>query len=341
MTIPQLTFFCELEPVPLQTLMTDDVISNLSAMHARLSLGILDFSSERVEIVRRLNKAGIPVIAWLLLPKDQGYYFHLRNSPQALSFYEEFHNWTKINGLFWAGIGLDIEPDIQDFSEISKHRWSAILKMFRRVMERKKVKEARATYAALVDQIHLDGYYAESYQFPLISDERKAGSTLLQRITGLVDVTVDREVWMLYTSFVRPHGPGILGSYAPEAQAIGLGVTGGGVDSGLELPPNLTWKEFSNDLRLSWRWCLHLYIFSLEGCVEQGFLEPLKDFTWDEPMLIPETGMNWAFRIRRMLQVMLWVCAHFLAIIVGMTSAYLLAKGLHRYWNRLRRDSFG
>lgn len=38
----------------------------------------------------------------------------------------------------------------------------------------------RTAYEALVARIHADGYRVENYQFPLIADERRAGSTLLQ-----------------------------------------------------------------------------------------------------------------------------------------------------------------
>lgn len=45
-----------------------------------------------------------------------------------------------------------------------------------------------------------------NYHFRLIAEERQAGSTLLQRL-ALVNVTTDREVWMLYSSFLRALGP--------------------------------------------------------------------------------------------------------------------------------------
>lgn len=334
MNYPRLTFYCELESEPLQALIDKQIIADLSALQARLSLGILDLSPVRAKIVRRLNKAGIPVIAWLLLPKEHGYYFHLRNAPQALSFYEEFHLWSEENGLLWAGVGLDIEPDIRDFSGISTRQWSLLPILFRRFLERKQLQEARLTYQALVNQIHSDGYSAESYQFPIIADERKAGSTLLQRISGLVDIPVDREVWMLYTSFARPNGPGLLASYAPEAQAIALGVTGGGVDSGIELPPPLTWEEFSRDLRLAWNWCEDLYIFSLEGCAQQGFLERLKTFTWDYPILLPETSTNQVNSLRWTLRISLWASAHFTAILVCFMGIILMSKGLSLFLKR-------
>ena len=67
----------------------------------------------------------------------------------------------------------------------------------------------------------------ENYQFPLIADERRAGSTVLQRL-ALVDVATDREVWMLYSSFLRALGPGLIWAYSPEATAVAVGTTGGG-----------------------------------------------------------------------------------------------------------------
>jgi len=331
---PRLTFFCELESEPLQALINEQILADLSALQAGLSLAILDFNPARVKIVRRLTKAGIPVIAWLLLPKDQGSYFNMRNAPMALSFYKEFRTWTEENGLLWAGIGLDIEPDLQDFSELSNRRWHVLPKLFRRFMERKKLQEARALYLAMVNKIHSDGYLVESYQLPIIADERKAGSTLIQRIYGLVDIPVDREVWMLYTSFTRPKGSGLLASYAPEAQAIALGVTGGGVDAGVELPPPLTWEEFSRDLRLAWNWCEDLYIFSLEGCSQQGFLEQLKSFVWDQPILLPEWSTNQVNSLRWTLRIVLWASAHFTAILVFLIGVLLMVKGYYHFFKK-------
>ncbi len=76
-----------------------------------------------------------------------------------------------------------------------------------------------------------DGWTVENYQLPPMADERRAGSTLLQRLFGLVDVRTDREVWMLYSSFFGGLGPGLLWSYGPEAPAVGVGSTGGALTS--------------------------------------------------------------------------------------------------------------
>lgn len=334
MSRPKLSFACELEPEPLQSLLTDAVVADLVSLRATVCLGILDLSAERAAEVRRLNLAGVPVVAWLLLPKEQGYWLNAGNAPQALDRFEQFRAWTAEQGLTWAGVGLDIEPDIRHPTALGQSRWRMIPKLFLRLFQVQKMRRARTLYRALVALIHADGYPVESYQFPLIADERRAGSTVLQRLAGLVDIAVDREIWMIYSSSLRPHGAGVLASYAPEAKAIGLGVTGGGVvEPRLTAPAPLTWDEFARDLRLAWLWCDDLFVFSLEGCVQQGFLERLQTFAWDLPMLTPESGKARMDAWRGTLQSGLWLAQRLPFILAGVGAGLLVWKGL-RYYRR-------
>jgi hypothetical protein len=332
--MPQLTFFCELEIEPLKTLFTDSLISDLVGLKAALSLGILDLSDERAQVVKRLNQAGVPVIGWLLLSKDQGYWFNLDNAPLAFARYAEFKDWTARHSLQWAGIGLDIEPDIRDMTRFGRRRWRILPSLLGRLLDSKRLKGGRAAYQALVTRIRSDGYLVDSYQFPVIDDERRMGSTFLQRLGGLVDIPVDKEIWMLYSSYLRPNGAGFIASYAPDAQALGLGITGGGVDVGIADKNPLTWQELARDLRLAWYWCDDIHIFSLEGCVEQGYLERLKSFAWDYPVLMPEESLARVESFRRALRSGLWVSAHGTAILVASMGMALLGVGVKRYFSR-------
>lgn len=57
---------------------------------------------------------------------------------------------------------------------------------------------------------------------------------------------------MLYTSVLPVVGPGLLWIYAAEAEAVGVGSTGGGPDiPGHPQVPALDWDAFSRDLRLA------------------------------------------------------------------------------------------
>ena len=71
MALPKITFFCELDAEPLKALLDKQMIRRLKVLPASLSLGIWDMQPERVEVVKQLNRAGIPVIAWLLLPEEE------------------------------------------------------------------------------------------------------------------------------------------------------------------------------------------------------------------------------------------------------------------------------
>jgi hypothetical protein len=318
-TIPHLTFFCELGVETLEDLFSDpSVIQDLAVLEAGVSLGILDLSPPRAKVVRRLNQAGIPVVAWLLLPIEQGYWFNLDNASQAIARYASFKRWTAEHKLHWSGVGLDIEPDIREFQGLLEKDRCVLPALLRRALDRERLRRAQMAYTALVTQIRTDGYRADSYQLPPIVDERMAGSTLLQRLVGLVDALSDREVLMLYSSFLRPHGAAVLWSYACQADSIGVGSTGGGVDvGGLDRVPPLKWDEFARDLRFARRWTADIHIFSLEGCVKQGYLARLKAFDWQVPIQPPVEAETRIARIRRLLRAVLWAEAHPLLMLAG------------------------
>ncbi|HYH98615.1 hypothetical protein [Hyalangium sp.] len=311
MKAPRLTFFCELGAGPLQALFEDPaVLEHLVALRASVSLGLLDFGAERAAVVRRLHEAGIPVIAWQLLPAEQGYWFNLDNAPQAQARYEAFREWTAAHGLRWDGVGLDIEPDLHVLRRLLAERWRYLPALLRRLRQGERLHRAREAYEALVARIREDGYRVDTYQLPLIVDERQAGTTVLQRLLGVVDLSADREVLMLYSSFVRPHGVSLLESYGAQAGSIGVGSTGGGVElPGAGAAPPLSWDELSRDLRLARRRCEDLHVFSLEGCVRQDFLPRLRAFDWGAPEEALKTKTRRMGLMRRVARWGLRACA--------------------------------
>lgn len=334
----QITFFCELPSNRLQSVVGQRELEALSEMKAGVSLAILDFSYERAEFVRRLNQYGVPVTAWLLLPHEQGYWLGLDNADLAKEFYASFKSWTSQENLTWRTIGIDIEPDIREFEawiDGGRRRW-ALQRMLSRLLKRRKLANSQWEYRQLVGSIRSNGYMVESYNLPFIADERIVGSTLIRRIMGIVDIPVDTEVWMLYSSVLRgnterPHfGLGVLWSYGAQAQAIGVGSTGGGIDFFQEVR-YLDWEELSRDLRLAWYWTDRIYIYSLEGCIEQGFLPELGKFQWDQPIFFPESSAERVAGWRGFLQSILWISTHILLILAGIASLVLFFVSLRRW----------
>ncbi|MHB1417328.1 MAG: hypothetical protein ACYC1C_18935 [Chloroflexota bacterium] len=306
MAAPRLTFFCELDAPALVALFRDERLrADLHALRATVSLALRDLSPQRAAVVRSLNREGISLVAWLLLPLDQGYFVNLLSAPEAVAQYETFRRWSREQGLRWAGVGLDVEPPIDELVGVSRAPLPVLLTWLRRALGGSHLRAGRERYQELVARVKADGYLVETYQFPLIADERRAGSSVLQRMGLVLDLPVDREVWMLYSSTV-PGGPTAIASYGPEAQAIGLGSLGGGV----ALTPQLTWEELARDLRLAHRWTDRLYIYSLEGCARQGYLSRLREFDWSEPASLPGPPARAVNLLRAGLRAGLWTTVH-------------------------------
>jgi len=73
-SLPNLMFVCALEPKTLRALFEDRfVLDDLKSLEAGAALVVRDFSDERAQAVRLLNKLGIPVSAWLLLPGEENH----------------------------------------------------------------------------------------------------------------------------------------------------------------------------------------------------------------------------------------------------------------------------
>lgn len=344
MKSPQLTFFSELLPQPLSALVTDEVLVQLSALKASVSLAILDFTPERAEVVRRFNRTGVPVTAWLLLPEDQGYYFNADNAQAASERYRAFLDWSEREGLQWQRIGLDMEFDRGLIERLQQGEWRATFEWLQRVLKPGRIQRAEAEYARLVEQIQAGGYQVEAYLFPLLVEERQAGSHLLRRLTGMVDVAADREVWMLYSSYSyvpvgpdgAPLGFAVFCSYGPEAPAVGVGLTGRGVEPDSIGTRLLDWQEFARDLRLAWAWDAPIYVFSLEGCVEQGFLSQLQSFEWDRPILLAEGSQRQVDRYRDWLRSLLWIGARPGLLLLGLGLGAWAGRSLRRWLSSSR-----
>jgi len=140
----------------------------------------------------------------------------------------------------------------------------------------------------------------------------------------VVDIPVDREIWMIYTSQLRRMASGYWRAM-PRRTGNRAWCDGGGViESGLPAPAPLTWDEFARDLRLAWLWCDNLFIFSLEGCVEQGFLDRVQTFDWDLPILTPDAGKARVDAWRGTIQSGLWIAQRVPYILAGVGAGLIV-----------------
>jgi hypothetical protein len=208
---PNLTFFCEMPAEQLKTLFADGrILKQLRLLHANLSLGLLDFSADRAAVVKQLTKSGIPVTAWLLLPKSKGYWTSLDSVTETVQCYTAFKAWTSQYKLHWAAVGLDIEPRIERMKLFTNDWIEEVPSLVTRLFSANFYANREHELSALIGQIRLEGYAVETYNFPFVVEERKADSRIISRALGTPPLEADREVLMLYSSFFPKGGEAIL-----------------------------------------------------------------------------------------------------------------------------------
>lgn len=278
MSRPHLSFFAELTDTELDQLLTADVLSTLRRRGARLAVGLLDLSERRAATLARAEQAGVAITAWLLLSEADGYWLTLDNAAAARERWLETHQWIQRFGLQIRTVGLDIEVPHHRAVGLVQRPVATSVELVQQRRSAAHHAQAQADYAQLIQEIRQVGMEVETYQIPLLADERRAGTTILQRASGIVDVQGDREVLMLYHSAVpKPLAAGLIHAYGRDAQAIAVGITGGGVRSlqaefaDRELDLAALRRELTSAALYSDR----LYVFSLEGCVRRGMLEAI------------------------------------------------------------------
>jgi len=335
---PRLIFACDRQTPDLEALITPELISDLKQLNGGIALSTEDLSPARAQIVRKLNAAGIPMTAWIALPKEQGYYVNASNAPQTAQRFADFDKWTTENGLRWEAVGLDIEPTLSEYKSLTDHKGRLLWLALRRAFDSGRVIRARVTYSALIRQIRARGYRVQTYQLAFLADERDAHTTLLERIFGLVDVRGDEEVFMLYSSFNHEIGAATIWQYGPESQVVAVGSTAASGDAAMDARyPPLNWDEFSRDLLVARHFSSTIGIYSLEGCVHQGFMEKLKAMDWTQEVVIPAAAVHKGMQVRHGLHAILWLASHLLYFGVGFLLMFAWLVRVIVRWRRRKR----
>lgn len=284
---PRLIFFCELEGAALAALLArPGLLEMLAARRYAVALSVARLDAAQAEAARLLNAHGISLVAWLLLPADVGATCNLQNYPQAIAHYRAFRAWALAHALKFDAVGMEIETpgneaqgQVWGLREVARRFWLA--------SENLLYPSARAAYIEMIGAIRYDGYEVHTYQMPFIADDRRAGTTVIQRALDIMDLPADMDVLMCSSSIASDWldndlGGALIASYGPVADALGLGSTD--EEPGGEHGVHLRWPALRRDLLLAARYTDTIYIFSLEDCVERGLLAQIAALDWAAPV---------------------------------------------------------
>ena len=308
-------------------------------MHASLRVGLIDLSKERTETIQKLNRAGIPVYAWLLLPEEEGYWFYMNNGDKAVKRYAEFKKWSEENRLKWAGLGIDLELDFNDARLAVKHPARLAWKAYRRLFDRNSIIKGREIYQKLINQMVADSFKVESYVIPVIYDERLKHTTSLQKLSGILDVQTPVEIPMDYTSAM---GAGTIAVYHNDHQPIALGITGGGVNIEGVQPKFMTWDNLSRDLLVASQYTNEIIIFCLEATVKNGWLPKIMNFDFNQPVPDISADVKQQEKSGKTIQTFLVILDHpILATLAVLVVVCLLIFLVYRFFRTVIRRLSG
>ena len=333
---PEIGFACCDKGIEaMQTLFaTPGLISQLRDLHALVAVAITDLSPERADIVRRLNREQIPAVAWIMLSNEDGVYLNADNAPAAAARVKAFGKWTSDNNLRWAAVGLDIEPDFDELSRLTQHKWRLITTLLSRSFDGRRIERAQQAYSWIIRGLQSQGYPVQTYQMPYRPAERSTNTSLVDRLLGTVDVKGNIEYLMVYTNFARSVGAGMILSLGPGEQGITVGVTDGATVPGTGSGP-LDWNEFSRDLIVASHFTNHIGVYNLEGSVNQGFMPRLLTMDWNQSVTIPADAIARARRMRLFSHAVLLTLSFLPYWVVAVVL--LLGWLIRRRWMRKRR----
>jgi hypothetical protein len=101
--------------------------------------------------------------------------------------------------------------------------------------------------------------------------------------------------------------------------------------------PPLNWLQFSRDLIVAAHFSRVVGVYSLEGCIQQGFLARLRTLDWTAPVAVPIASVEHATAFRHRVARVLWIAAHLPYLgIAGLIAIAALIVGLGK-WRRQRR----
>jgi hypothetical protein len=287
-SLKNVSFFTELTGSELDKVASDtSIIKNLKQLNASLRVALIDMSPERVSALLKLQNAQIPIHAWLMLTKEDGYWANNENYKAFQKRYSVFADWSAKEGIKWKSVGLTMLPQRSDGNFLIESqkslngKWDFSKIMIARLLDWDgEFDEAKAAYEDIVRTIKSDGYAVEIYQLPMQMDEALAETTAFQKMAGIINLKGDEQFTIIHRRLTGDY-PKILAfidAYGKSSDGVVLGHTSS--QRPLNFRENdvvLNWQELSRCLLYAQKERITIHISTLEGCIEQGILPKMRD----------------------------------------------------------------
>lgn len=228
------------------------LVDHLAKHRQSVSLAMITLDDKTAEVLQLLNDRQVPVIGWIVLPDEAGYWSNRTNMSETVARAFEVVEWAERNDVKLAGIGFDIEKSLPFIAALANSDLPGLAREQRAYKRAAKPRdETEALLRTTAKLLQARGYETEVYAMP----------HPVKRLSGGMDMRdVDRYVEMQYTSdlpeIVRKNARALRFMHRTSPSAIpALGIVSGTDEGpGRKLTPgpgghHLTQDELNEHMR--------------------------------------------------------------------------------------------
>jgi hypothetical protein len=195
-----------------------------------------DFRSPALaSLLAACRSRNIAVRAWIVLPKDQGYWPGETNLDAFGAAVDSFLAWVHDDALAVSWFTFDLEPDWTYTQSMAKtmndatnpHRIDDFIALIKPHVDQTKFAASQAKLSAIVDRVHAAGLRAHAVTYPMVVDGMKLGNTYLEDgfdipVSNIawdeVSLMVYRSTWQSFSA--TPLSSQLFSSYGADAKTL-------------------------------------------------------------------------------------------------------------------------
>ena len=308
--------------------LSDAAIAVLAVHRVRIVLAMRDFTDVRAERVRALNRAQIPVVAWITRDTtDVVRHYSMHDAGLVRERYTDWQQWSTQQGLHWDAVALEVEPDLHEAVHFSAEPQVNTNVLIQRVADHWHIESATRAFDEVFAHIRRDGLSIEVFEVPFVRDDRVSGSTLARRVMGLPELHGDRSVARLHSSMIRPYGSGVIANYAPEFSAVAIGDLQAH-DGHQPLSADELWRDLAHVAACR---VAHVYLAGLSLVDMPAVMAQVLSFTWVRaPAPVIDDTQQRVSRMRAGVRALLWAGARPAVLLPLLSQVLLLIRRMLR-----------
>ncbi|MEU9019398.1 hypothetical protein [Actinomadura sp. NPDC048394] len=168
--------------------------------------------SDAASLVRKANGLGVPVIAWIVVPSDKGYWAYEGNAPTMTDAVKAWASWKNAERLRFASVALDQEFSSQNLrtytTDLTGGKLGELAVWMNGNIDPAKQCKALRDYRDLISWAHDRGIAVTAAEAPMVVDDLHDGNLALQDALDIAGSSpgYDQTYLMAYRSGVAESG---------------------------------------------------------------------------------------------------------------------------------------